>query len=165
MYSSASKHPKIKNALDNSTTTLDQGDGCFVIVDTGDYADIIDFFNSIYKKFTNDFRFRFRGVIHRGIVNKHPNINKTGSTWIGDGLNETARFLNSEELKQLLNLNASVSFVYGISEKFFSQASSEMSFNKTDYKKYNFTVKQFTGKIYLYSKGIQNFPIKKKAIK
>ncbi|MBQ9239213.1 MAG: hypothetical protein IJ191_07875 [Treponema sp.] len=161
---SASNYPKILESLDNYSTTLDQGDGCFVIVDSGDYAGVVDFFNTVYENSLRHSLFRFRGMIHRGIINKQQNINKTGFTWIGDGLNETARFLNSSELKSLLTLNTDVNFVYGISKEFFNQASAELFFKKEDYKSYTFSVKQFTGEIYLYSKGIQNFPTEKKQL-
>lgn len=164
LHLSASNYSKIEESLNSSFTTLDQGDGCFVIVDTGDYAEIIDFFNTVYENSINYSLFRFRGVIHRGIINKCQNINKTGFTWIGDGLNETARFLNSEELKNLLTLNTDVNFAYGLSKKFFNQASAELFFKQEDYKRYSFSVKQFSGEIYLYSKGIQNFPTEKKQL-
>ena len=157
----AINYPKIKESLNDADNTLDQGDGCFIIIDSGDFEGFINFYNRI-SKISKNYLLQFRGIIHRGHVNKQKNINGKSETWIGNGLNEAARFLNAEELKQLLVLNQDLNFVYGISESFFKKASNESFFISTDYSKYNFIVKKYSGVIYLYNNEISNFPPQKK---
>ena len=157
----AINYPKIKKSLNDVVDTLDQGDGCFIIIDSGDFEGFINFYNKI-SEISKNYLLRFRGIIHRGHVNKQKNINGKSETWIGNGLNEAARFLNAEELKQLLVLNQDLHFAYGISEAFFKKASIELFFTNTDYSKYNFIVKKYSGVIYLYNNEISNFPPQKK---
>jgi len=144
----------IQNSF-NDQATPDTGDGCYMIIDSGDFLSVINFFYNLKDLIENQSLVSVRAVIHRGEVEKTNNLNNTGITWIGNGINDAARYLEAEPLKTLVSLNSSKKFMFGISPIFYDKICSLPEFKKTDYDEYSFKVKEFCNKIYLNIVGMK----------
>lgn len=155
----------IKKGFNDKEKNIEQGDGCFFFVDSGDYKSILVFMTKVIELSKNS-AIRFRGAVHRGIDDESVSFNHTGKTIIGNGINCFSRYINSPELKQLLELNPEVNFVYGISDDFYNCVKKEEFFSDKEkfFKAYNTSVKKFSGKIFLNIQDVQNFPAEKKEL-
>lgn len=149
--------PKIKEGFENLGTP-DTGDGCFIIVDSGKLVDILKMFEKISFLLSAQNSIQLRAVAHRGEVDEDSNLNDSGKTYVGDGVNHCARYLDSKPLKELIEINPSKNFVYSISAEFEKAVSSNEYFDALFYKNYLFRVKTYSNYIYLNISDIENLP-------
>ena len=154
-------YPEIEKGF-NNISTPDTGDGCYLIVDSGNFKKVLEFMNDIANCLSNQNTIRLRAVVHRDIVQETKNINAKSKTWIG-GLNGCARYLDSEPLKSLIDLNEKSNFVYGLSQEFIKDASDELNFSSYEY--FWFRTKEYTNKIYLRISDEMKRPEKKEFLK
>jgi hypothetical protein len=144
---------------------VDTGDGCFLLIDTGDYENILLAMRQIQLKAQEVTDILFRGIIHLGKYEKTENIiNNNTPNFVGDGINKAARYLNATCLKELLASNES-KFVFGISREFYEKILDFENFDKNNYKRYGFQVKNLSDLIYLSTTDIKNLPEQEKIIK
>ena len=149
----------------NRKEVLDTGDGCFILIDTGDYENILLAMEQIQIKAEEVPGISFRGIIHLGKYDKTENIiNNNSSNYIGDGINKAERYLNANCLKELLAGNDS-NFVFGISLEFYEHILDMERFCPDNFRRYGFQVKNFSSLIYLNIKNIKNMPEEEKIIK
>ena len=165
IQSAYEKFPKI-NAAFNSVETPDTGDGCYIILDSGNSEEVISFLFIIQEKLSSQKDLRVRVAVHRGFVKETKTINKLSKTWVGEGINHAARFLDALPLKELLDSNPNFNFVFGISQDFYDEFKAELQSLEliSDFSEYDFITKTFTGKLYLYTKNIPNKPMQKNLI-
>lgn len=145
----------------NNVGTPDTGDGCYIIVDSGKLENIISFLEDVKTYLSNQTTIRLRAAIHRDNVKETKSINEKAKTWIGDGINNCARNLDSEPLKKLIDLNGSKNFVYGLSSEFFAELSNEVPLDLSKYDSFCFKVKGYVNKIYLNYTEDMKLPEKK----
>ena len=157
--------PKIKTSF-NSSGTPDTGDGCFIILDSGNFEEVVNFLFLIQKELSLQKELRVRAAVHRGSVKETETINKLAKTWVGEGINHAARFLDAQPLKDLLEMNPACNFVFGISQDFCNEFKEELQTPEliSDFSEYDFITKTFIGKINLYIKNISNKPMQKSFI-
>ena len=137
---------------------VDTGDGCFLLVDTSDFANILLAMDQIQKKADEANSIHFRGIVHIGKYYKTTSIvDDNASNFIGEGINTTARYLNANCLKELLASNDR-HFVFGISSEFYEYASDTETFEKDNYERYRFQEKNFSGVIFLNIKNVMTVP-------
>jgi hypothetical protein len=149
----------------NRKEVLDTGDGCFILIDTGDYENILLAMEQIQIKAEEVPDISFRGIIHLGKYDKTENIvNNNTLNYIGDGINKAERYLNANCLKELLVGNDS-NFVFGISLEFYERILDMERFCPDNFKRYGFQVKNFSSLIYLNIKNIKKMPEEEKIIK
>jgi hypothetical protein len=145
---------------------LDIGDGCFILIDTGDYEKILQGLVSIQKKADEIKKVKFRGIVHIGKFSKTPNIldeSHHQDNYVGNGINDAARCLNASCLKQLLAEN-SIYFTYGISSEFYKQVYDQPYFVESDFSKYSFQEKKYSNLIFLNNYAIKKFPATEKIL-
>jgi len=144
---------------------LDTGDGCFLLIDTGDYKNILLAMEQIQLKTEEVKSISFRGIIHLGRYEKTGNIiTVSAPNFIGEGINKAARYLDANCLKELL-VNNDRHFVFGITTEFFEQILNIENIDLGDYERYGFQVKKFSSLIYLNIKNIENKPKQERIIK
>jgi GTPase SAR1 family protein len=144
---------------------VDTGDGCFLLIDTGDYRSILLAMEQIQEKAEEAKNIFFRGVAHLGRYEKTEKI-IDGNTpnFIGKGINKASRYLEANCLKELL-ANNDKHFVFGITTEFYEHILDTENFDYENYKRYGFKVKKFSSLIYLNLKNIENKPEQEKIIK
>jgi len=144
---------------------LDTGDGCFILIDTGDYEKILFAMEQIRLKAKEVTDISFRGIIHLGKYDKTENIiDHNTSNFVGDGINKAERYLNANCLKELLANNDN-NFVFGISLEFYEHILDMENFCQDNFKRYGFQVKNFSSLIYLNIKNVKNIPEQEKIVK
>ena len=149
----------------NRKEIIDTGDGCFLLIDTGDYENILLAMEKIQEKANKMINIFFRGVVHVGKYEKTDNIiDEKTPNFIGEGINEAARYLNANCLKELLEINDKC-FVFGITSEFYSYALHLDNFDINSYERYGFQVKKFSSLLYLNIKNITTKPKQEKIIK
>ena len=154
-------YPEIENGFNNAGTP-DTGDGCYIIVDSGNFKSILKFLEDMAICLSNQNIIRLRAVVHRDIVEETENINVKSKTWIG-GINACARYLDSEPLKSLIDLNEKSNFVHGLSQEFINDAIDEINFSNYEY--FWFRTKDYTNKIYLKISDEMKLPEKNEFLK
>ncbi len=165
----------IKEAIGNSGLTklkgqssnemlIDTGDGFLALIDSRDYNTIMVFLEQVRIVAKKNTDIRFRGILHQGDCKRVESILTNKSDWldsanntIGNGINEAARFLDSEPLKVLLKFKTEENFVFGISRDIFNEILNESYFEKSSFHEYSVSVKEFMDSIYLYSSN-QDMP-------
>ena len=80
-------YPEIEAGF-NNIGTPDTGDGCYIVIDSGNFANILNFLEDIKTSLTNQSVIRLRAAVNRDTVKEDKNINSTAKTWIGDGVND-----------------------------------------------------------------------------
>ena len=123
----------ISRFRDAKQTSRDTGDGVYFFFDTRDYQTVLRFLDETRRIARECDVLRFRGVVHTGdcdftheIFQEPSGISADeGSNVIGTGFNETARYLDSETLKSLLQRETGESFVYGISRRLYSEIANQ----------------------------------------
>lgn len=137
---------------------IDTGDGFFSFIDSRDFSKILNFFSQIRIIAKNKKNVRFRGILHQGECTQVPGILTDKKNWldsddniIGNGFNETARFLDSNPLKELLRFQTDEFFVFGISRDIYNEILEQPYFDKPSFHEYSVIVKEFRDSIYLFS--------------
>jgi len=144
---------------------LDTGDGCFILIDTGDYEKVLFAMEQIRIKAKEVTDISFRGIIHLGKYDKTENIiDHNTRNFVGDGINKAERYLNANCLKELLARNDS-NFVFGISLEFYEHILDMEKFHPDNFKRYGFQVKNFSSLIYLNINNVKNIPEEEKILK
>ena len=143
--------------------TIDTGDGCFILLDTGNYEPLVDLFAKVRIKANELGEIRFRGVLHVGKFSLDDCILQTdtealGSTYVGNGINTATRYLNCLCLRKLLSINEHEFFAYGITREFFEKIYDEKYYEPDSFSLYGFQEKKFCSQIYLMTKAIPNLP-------
>lgn len=151
-------YPEIEAGF-NNTGTPDTGDGCYIIVDSGKFENIINFLEDVKTYLSNQTSIRLRAAVHRDCVKETKSINGISKTWIGNGVNNCARNLDSEPLKTLIDINGNKNFVYGLSQDFVNDISREI--NLSNYESFCFKTKDYVSKIYLNYTEDMKLPEKK----
>lgn len=151
-------YPEIEAGF-NNTGTPDTGDGCYIIVDSGKFENIINFLEDVKTYLSNQTSIRLRAAVHRDCVKETKSINGKSKTWIGNGVNNCARNLDSEPLKTLIDINGNKNFVYGLSKDFVNDISTEI--NLSNYESFCFKTKDYVSKIYLNYSDDMKLPEKK----
>jgi len=142
----------------NRKEILDTGDGCYILIDTGDYENILVGIENIQKEAEGITEICFRGIVHIGKYEKTENISNSNiPNFIGEGINTAARYLDAKCLKELLDKNDN-HFVFGISSEFYQNLLSMDFFIPNNYRRYGFQVKKFTSLIYLNTNNINSLP-------
>jgi len=135
--------------------TSDTGDGLFIVLDSRDYANILTFFEHLKYSSRKLGSIRFRGIIHAGdcsptkpLLSSESNVkNITGS-----GIIEASRYLDCNPLKELLKVESSENFVFGISNRVFYEVKDQAFFNEGNFVEYAAIVKKFNNTIFLGTK-------------
>ena len=104
-------YPEIESGF-NNLGTPDTGDGCYIVIDSGNFENIIKFLEDVKIALSNQNIIRLRAAVNRDSVREDQNMNETATTWIGDVVNNCARNLDSEPLKTLIDINENKNFVY-----------------------------------------------------
>lgn len=151
-------YPEIEAGF-NNIGTPDTGDGCYIVIDSGNFANILNFLEDIKTSLTNQSVIRLRAAVNRDTVKEDKNINSTAKTWIGDGVNNCARNLDSEPLKSLIDINKDKNFVYGLSQDFINDISNDIDLSNFD--SFCFKTKEYVNKIYLNFTEDMSLPEKK----
>jgi hypothetical protein len=146
---------------------IDTGDGCFLLIDTSDYENILIGIKRIVENANKDGKIRFRIVIHVGkyfkdskVLSDEP-INPSG--FVGEGINIAARYLNASCLKSMLKLNES-NCAYGISNDFFNEIYDLDYFEESYFLKYSFNEKDYQNLIYLNIQNMNSLPVEEKIL-
>lgn len=153
-------YPEIETGF-NNIGTPDTGDGCYIVIDSGNFENVIKFLNDIKNELSNQNTIQLRAAVHRGSVEETDNMNITARTWVGAGVNICARNLDSEPLKTLIDINENTNFVYGLSSEFFAELSKEISLGLSKYDSFCFKTKDYVNKIYLNYSEDTKLPEKK----
>ena len=139
----------------NEKFTSDTGDGVFIVLDSRDYAKILQFFEHLKTSAHKLNSIRFRGIIHAGdcsptksILSSESSINNI----TGSGIVEASRYLDCDPLKRLLKVETVEHFVFGISSRIFHEVKEQSFFNKDNYSEYAVVVKKFSNTIFLETK-------------
>lgn len=146
---------------------IDAGDGGFILIDTGNYEDVLKAVYKIREEANRNKKIRFRMVIHIGKVLKDQKLfTETTNTdgFLGDGINVAARYLDAACLKELLKNNLECNCVIAISNDFYKQVFDQSFYIEAEYTKYGFKVKDYNNLIFLNTQGIKNIPIIEKII-
>ena len=142
----------------NQKDTVDTGDGCFLLLNTGDFEKILLAMEQIQLKADEANCIIFRGIVHIGPYYKTKSmIDDNTINYIGEGINTASRYLNADCLKELLASNDK-HFVYGISSEFYEYAIGIESFEQDNYQRYRFQEKKFSGTIFLHTKNLKFLP-------
>lgn len=139
-------YPEIESGF-NNIGTPDTGDGCYIVIDSGNFENIIKFLEDIKIELSNQNVIRLRAAVNRDSVKVDSSVNTQTRTWIGDGVNNCARNLDSEPLKTLIDINDNKNFVYGLSQDFVNDITKEIDYSK--YEPFCFNTKGYVNKIYL----------------
>ena len=158
------------NGISYFSIVMEGGDGFMTTVNTSSLSTIIEFMirfndflkinNSFYDK---DIQIKVRGIVHYGTWEETDQINIINSwdnnikTAIGSPIDETARYLNCDELRLFLDENIEKKdFVFGISNIVYDSIKNTSFFlrYKNYFNGYLIKVKQFEGKIYLFSNNL-----------
>jgi len=139
----------------NDIVTSDTGDGLYIVLDSRDYANILTFFDHLKSSAHKLNSIRFRGIIHAGdcslikpLLSNETNVkNITGS-----GIIEASRYLDSDPLKELLKIESSENFVFGISNRVFYEVKDQAFFNEENFVEYAVIVKRYNNTIFLGTK-------------
>jgi len=139
---------------------VDTGDGCYILIDSGDYENILLGLKKIQLKAQESETFKFRGIVHVGKYEKTTKIldeNTTTESYVGEGINEASRYLDAQCLKELLKKNTQ-NFVYGISNELYMQIFDQKYYNESEYSRYLFKTKNYSNQIFLNIAGIDCLP-------
>ena len=98
---------------------------------------------------------RVRAALHLGSVESDSAFDKKG--YVGTGLDETARFVENEILREALHDNQ-INFVYGISKKLYEAIENETWFEERNYTEFAIQVKTFTSHFYLNTNKLIKIP-------
>ena len=134
---------------------LDTGDGFYLIYNTCDYGKIIKSFEKMQNNSSN-LKIRVRATLHIGSVESEESFGKKG--YVGIGLDETARFVENNSLRNAINLNNTSNFIFGISDKLYAAVKNETWFDIQNYVCYTIKVKNFNGKFYLNKISLSELP-------
>ncbi|MCR5063632.1 MAG: hypothetical protein K6A89_10155, partial [Treponema sp.] len=134
---------------------LDTGDGFYLIYNTCDYGKIIKSFEKMQNNSSN-LKIRVRAALHIGSVESEESFEKKG--YVGVGLDETARFVENNSLRNAINLNNTSNFIFGISDKLYTAVKNETWFDIQNYVCYAIKVKNFDGKFYLNKISLSKLP-------
>lgn len=134
---------------------LDTGDGFYLIYNTCDYGKIIKSFEKMQNNSSN-LKIRVRAALHIGSVESEESFEKKG--YVGVGLDETARFVENNSLRNAINLNNTSNFIFGISDKLYAAVKNETWFDIQNYVCYAIKVKNFDGKFYLNKMSLSELP-------
>lgn len=137
---------------------VDTGDGFYLVLNETDYSKILNLFVYLSSKAKETSKWQIRAVIHIGSVENDDSYGgKPGK--IGTGLDSCSRYLDNEYLKAALIKNTDEKLIFGLSDKIVAMSKNETWFNISDYEKYDFTVKTYSGSFYLYKNNIQSLPV------
>jgi hypothetical protein len=139
----------------NDITTLDTGDGLYIVLDSRDYANILTFFEHLKNIARKVNSIRFRGIIHAGDCSSTKSLLSSDSSAkniAGSGIVEASRYLDSEPLKELLKVESSENFVFGISNRIFYEVKEQAFFNEENFVEYTLIIKKFYNTIFLETK-------------
>ncbi len=161
LFEAIKDFPEIETAFDTLGSPVDTGDGCFIIIDSGKLINVITLFENIATILSKQSLIRVRAVAHRGEIEETKSINNSEKNYVGFGINECARYLDSYPLKELLDINPQMNFVYAISTEFENEVSFSESFNSLFFKNYYFKVKDYSNYIYLSILNIDTIPEEK----
>ena len=143
----------------------DTGDGIFIFIDSSDILNCVNELKHLREiaDSDNSLTIRFRAVLHFGSYSTTKALlNPETKDYVGTGLIETARFLDSKCLKDLLKENHDTRFVFGISNEVHSIVIDEE--NLEDYTQYYCKVKQFSDYLWLYTKNHSVLPEEEKIL-
>jgi len=155
----------ISDAVDNlkifeKRKVIDIGDGCFILIDSGDYENILLGISRIQLKAKEDASLFFRGIVHVGKYEKTTKIldaKSTTESFVGEGINDASRYLEAQCLKDMLRKN-NQNFVYGISNELYMQVHDQKYFIESHFSRYGFKVKNYNNQIFLNTVNILNLP-------
>lgn len=139
---------------------LDTGDGCYILIDSGDYEHILLGLKKIQLKAKENGTMKFRGIVHIGKFEKTTKIfdeNTATESFVGEGINEASRYLDAQCLKDMLK-NNNQNFVYGISNELYMQVFDQQYHQESEFLRYVFHVKEYKNQIFLNIAGIDNLP-------
>jgi hypothetical protein len=139
----------------NKKFTSDTGDGVYIILDSRDYARILQFFEHLKNSARKLNSIRFRGIIHAGDCSTTKSIlssESSANNITGTGIVEASRYLDCDPLKELLKAETSEHFVFGISNRIFHEVKEQSFFNEENYSEYAVVVKKFNNTIFLETK-------------
>ncbi len=151
-------YPEIEKGF-NNIGTPDTGGGCYIVIDSGNFGNILSFLEDIKTTLAKQNVIRLRAAVNRDTVKPDKNLNETAKTWIGDGVNNCARNLDSDPLKTLIEINDNQNFVYGLSQDFINDIQNEVDLSKFD--SFCFNTKDYINKIYLNYSADMKLPEKK----
>lgn len=165
LLTEAARNSDMTQFHDAKQSIRDTGDGMFLFIDTRDFARIFRFMNEIRTLAKARKSLRFRGIVHTGeceftgdMFGKSNGITDYSTiNVIGGGFNETARYLDSTPLKQLLKNQQDDYFVYGISKKVHNEISNQTFAESYTFTEHYICVKQFTDSLFV-DKSFENQP-------
>ena len=136
--------------------TPDTGDGLYIVFDSRDYANILTFFDHLKNTARKVNSIRFRGIIHAGDCSTTKSLlagESSVKNITGSGIIEASRYLDSDPLKELLKVESSENFVFGISNRIFYEVKDQAFFNERNFVEYAVVVKRFNNTIFLETKN------------
>jgi len=137
---------------------IDAGDGLFALLDTGDSLKILEFLKYLQSIANNRKELRFRVAAHRGPCEQTASIYQKQLSWlqasenvVGDGINATARFLDSAPLREALKTQHSEYCIFGLSDRLYGELSGDITHDSRAFRAHEVHVKQFKGQIHIFS--------------
>jgi predicted aspartyl protease len=138
-------------AIYKNKKVLDTGDGCYILIDSGDYEKVLLGLKKIQVKAKEQGTLKFRGIVHIGKFEKTGKIfegQDTSESYVGEGINEASRYLDAQCLKDMLKMN-NQNFVWGISNEMYSQVFDQQYHVEKEYARYVFKTKEYSNQIFL----------------
>ena len=114
---------------------LEGGDGYMAVIDSQNHVAIVQFVKKLGEQLELINRqlnkpVQARAVLHLGACRQTKSFDDR-TTYIGDGINQTARYLDCAPLREFLNRNIeSVSFIFGMSEDFYNSVKENPEFTE-----------------------------------
>ena len=144
-------------------STLDSGDGGYLLIDTGHYEQILTGMKLMSQAASQLDGIRVRAIVHVGKFDPSQTIfnqseSRTTDGFVGDGINTAARYLDSQPLRDSLEQNPDSNLVFGISQDLYESVFDSSFFISDEYKKYGIRVKDFFGYFFLHASGLENLP-------
>ena len=139
---------------------LDTGDGCYILIDSGDYEKVLLGLKQIQQKAQEEGSLKFRGIVHIGKYEKTAKIfegHDTSESYVGEGINEASRYLDAQCLKDMLKMNTR-HFVWGISNELYTQVFDQQYHVEKEYARYVFKTKDYSNQIFLNVIDIEFLP-------
>jgi len=139
---------------------LDTGDGCYILIDSLDYENILLGLKKIQSVANEKGALKFRGIVHVGRFEKTTKMldaNIADESYVGEGINDASRYLNAQCLRDMLKMNTH-NFVYGISNEFYMQIFYQQYHVDSEYTRYIFKAEEYSNQIFLNNVNIDYLP-------
>lgn len=168
LFEQAADNTRIKERYHEARKShIDTGDGFYVSMDTQDYRAVLSFLDETRRLAKTKKGVRARAVCHSGecertlrILENHSASSNGDITYVGEGLNEAARLVNSDVMRDFVESALDEWFVFGLSRRLYERIRDQRYMDQRSFTEYTATEKNYTGSLFICG-TFQNRPKQK----